>query len=52
MKLANYDDRATLVFASGGVDVRSAFDGRFGSSTQVLYDRWQEFSDFSANVFD
>jgi 2,4-didehydro-3-deoxy-L-rhamnonate hydrolase len=43
MKLANVDDRATIVTPEGGVDVAEASAGRLGPSLTSVYAEWQEF---------
>jgi 2,4-didehydro-3-deoxy-L-rhamnonate hydrolase len=43
MKLANVDDRATIVTAEGGVDVAEASAGRIGPTLSSVYAEWPEF---------
>jgi hypothetical protein len=51
MKLANHGGRATLVGPAGrAVDVAKASGGRFGPEIQPLYDDWEAFRAFSAEV--
>jgi len=50
MKLANLDGRATVVTDAGGVDVAAASGGRFGPDVQALYDDWDTFSAFAADL--
>jgi 2,4-didehydro-3-deoxy-L-rhamnonate hydrolase len=51
MKLANHGGRATLVGpAARAVDVAKASGGRFGPEIQPLYDDWEAFRAFAAEV--
>ena len=50
MKLANVAGRAALVLGDQVADVAAASDGRFGADPMNLYDQWDEFRDFAANV--
>ncbi len=43
MKLANVDDRATIVTPNGGVDVAEASAGRIGPALSSVYAEWPEF---------
>ena len=53
MRLANLSGRATML-ASGsddrGVDVAEASQGQFGPDPQSLYDRWDAFRAFAADL--
>src|ERR1700754_5214931 len=48
MLVANLDSRLTLVRGGLAVDVERASDGRFGSDPQAIYERWDEFTQWSA----
>lgn len=52
MKLANLGDPATLLVtdATKGVDVAKASGGRFGPDIQGIYDQWEEFCAFAADL--
>jgi 2-keto-4-pentenoate hydratase/2-oxohepta-3-ene-1,7-dioic acid hydratase in catechol pathway len=53
MRLANLAGRATLVVPGNddqGVDVAKASDGRFGPDVQALYDEWDAFQAFVADL--
>ena len=51
MKLANHGGRAALVGDAGhAVDVAKASGGRFGPEIQPLYDDWEAFRAFAAQV--
>ncbi len=50
MKLANHDNRATLVTDGGGIDVANASAGRFGPDPQSVFDDWAAFVAFAADV--
>ncbi|MFJ8669934.1 fumarylacetoacetate hydrolase family protein [Streptomyces sp. NPDC093600] len=43
MRTANLNDRLTLVFDDGVVDVETASGGLFPADPQVVFDRWPEF---------
>jgi 2-keto-4-pentenoate hydratase/2-oxohepta-3-ene-1,7-dioic acid hydratase in catechol pathway len=50
MKLANCDDRAVVVLDGGVVDVATASDGEFGPDPMAVYERWEEFTAFAADL--
>jgi 2-keto-4-pentenoate hydratase/2-oxohepta-3-ene-1,7-dioic acid hydratase in catechol pathway len=48
MRLANVDERLMVARQGGGfVDAATASAGRFGPDPQSVYDRWEEFEDWS-----
>ena len=53
MRVANLGGRATVVLPGGddvGIDVAEASGGKFGPDVQGLYDDWQAFRAFVANL--
>lgn len=48
MKIANIDDRLTLVVGAGGIDVEKASNGLFAADPAAIYDRWAEFRRWAA----
>jgi 2,4-didehydro-3-deoxy-L-rhamnonate hydrolase len=53
MRLANLDGRATLVVPGGdarGVDVAEVSGGQFGPEVQRLYEEWDAFRAFAADL--
>jgi 2,4-didehydro-3-deoxy-L-rhamnonate hydrolase len=51
MRIASDAGRLTLMTgARMGVDVQTASDGQFGADPQAVYDRWDEFRQWAANV--
>ncbi len=53
MRLANLGGRATLVVPGSddrGVDIAEASGGKFGPDVQVLYDEWDAFCTFVADL--
>ncbi|MEY2469275.1 MAG: 2,4-didehydro-3-deoxy-L-rhamnonate hydrolase [Actinomycetota bacterium] len=53
MRIANVGGRATLVVPGGddrGVDIANASGGKFGPDPQGLYDEWDAFTDFVADL--
>jgi 2,4-didehydro-3-deoxy-L-rhamnonate hydrolase len=50
VKLANVLGRATLILGDQIADVATASDGRFGPDPMALYDRWDEFREFTTTV--
>jgi 2-keto-4-pentenoate hydratase/2-oxohepta-3-ene-1,7-dioic acid hydratase in catechol pathway len=47
MRIANHDGRLTLLTGDGAVDVADASGGRFDHRIDAIYDRWDEFVDWS-----
>jgi 2,4-didehydro-3-deoxy-L-rhamnonate hydrolase len=50
VRLANVGGRATIVTGTGGIDVASASGGRAGPHVQALYDDWDAFEAFAAEL--
>ena len=50
MRIANLEGRLVLLKGDGAVDVASASDGRFDADPQAVYDRWDEFLEWSASA--
>jgi 2,4-diketo-3-deoxy-L-fuconate hydrolase len=50
MKLAQHNGRAVLVLAEGIADVEQCSEGRFGPDVMALYEDWDAFVDFAADV--
>ena len=50
MKLANVNERATLVTGAGGIDVANASAGQFSADVQSLYEDWGAFRAFAAEL--
>jgi len=50
MKIANVDNRATLVLGDEVADVAQVSDGRFGPDPMSLYEDWGAFLSFAARV--
>ncbi|MBY6709434.1 fumarylacetoacetate hydrolase family protein [Rhodococcus sp. BP-241] len=43
MRIANHDDRLTLLTGDAAIDVATASDGLFDHRIEHIYDRWDEF---------
>ncbi|MEI7716068.1 MAG: fumarylacetoacetate hydrolase family protein [Mycobacterium sp.] len=52
MRLANHAGRATIVRATGGIDVGDASGGRFGPDIGDIYAHWDDFATFAADLPD
>jgi 2,4-didehydro-3-deoxy-L-rhamnonate hydrolase len=51
MRISSDVGRLTLMTGTGmGVDVQTASGGRFGADPQAVYERWDEFRQWAANV--
>lgn len=50
MKIANLDGRVALVVDDTAVDVADASGGRFGPDPMDVYERWDEFGEWAADV--
>lgn len=50
MRLGNVAGRATVLVATGGIDVERASNGTFTSDVQSLYGRWDEFCAFARGL--
>lgn len=51
MRLANHDGRAVILTTdTTGFDVAEASAGRFGPGIQGIYDRWEEFTAWTAHA--
>ena len=50
MKLANCGGRAAIVLDTGIADVATVSNGRFGPDPMAIYDDWDAFRDFAAEV--
>ena len=51
MRLANVDERLMVARLGGGfVDLASASAGRFGPDPQTVYERWEEFVDWTESA--
>ncbi|WP_037184327.1 fumarylacetoacetate hydrolase family protein [Rhodococcoides fascians] len=47
MRIANHDGRLTMLTRHGAIDVARASDGLFDHRIEAIYDRWDEFVDWS-----
>ncbi|MGA0566122.1 fumarylacetoacetate hydrolase family protein [Rathayibacter sp. KR2-224] len=47
MRIANLSGRLVLVSGDRALDVEQASDGRFTSSPQAVYERWDEFTEWA-----
>jgi 2,4-didehydro-3-deoxy-L-rhamnonate hydrolase len=52
MRIANVKGRLHLVTPAGGVDVERASSGRFAADPQSVFDRWNDFRVWAADVRD
>ena len=57
MRIANLNDRAVLILAAPGeprsklaVDIAAVSDGRFGPDVQSVYEQWDAFRRWAANI--
>jgi 2,4-diketo-3-deoxy-L-fuconate hydrolase len=50
MRIANLRARLVLLMPEGAVDVERASEGRFDADPQSVFDRWDEFVDWSATA--
>lgn len=50
MRLINVDDRLAIERDGAAIDVERASGGRFASTVQSVYDRWDEFRDWAAEA--
>ena len=55
MRIANHDGRLVLVSAAAesagaGVDVETASGGKFSADPQAIYENWDQFRDWAADV--
>jgi 2-keto-4-pentenoate hydratase/2-oxohepta-3-ene-1,7-dioic acid hydratase in catechol pathway len=48
MRVANLNDRAVLLAGDGAIDVEHASSGRFGPALSAVYERWDEFTAWTA----
>jgi 2,4-diketo-3-deoxy-L-fuconate hydrolase len=49
MRFGNLSNRLTVFTDQGAIDVERASRGRFGADPQAVYDRWDEFTQWSAD---
>lgn len=52
MKIANAAGRAVIVIGETTVDIASASEGCFGPDMMSVFDNWDEFRAFAANITD
>ena len=50
MRIANVAGRLALASGEGWIDVDKSSNGTFSSDPQAVYDRWEEFSDWAADL--
>jgi 2-keto-4-pentenoate hydratase/2-oxohepta-3-ene-1,7-dioic acid hydratase in catechol pathway len=50
MRVANLNDRVTLIAGDAALDVERASGGRFGPDPQAIYARWEEFRAWAAGA--
>ncbi|MER6572778.1 fumarylacetoacetate hydrolase family protein [Streptomyces sp. NPDC001093] len=50
MRTANLHGRLALIFDDRAVDVEEASGGRFAADPQAVFERWDEFRDWAADV--
>lgn len=52
MRIANHDDRLTLVVDGRGIDIETASGGRFSADVHAAYRRWDELLEWYAEQVD
>src|SRR2546430_9784706 len=50
MRIANLSGRLVVIAGERAVAVWQASEGRFGSSPQAIYDRWEDFRSWAAQA--
>ena len=50
MRVANSAGRAVIVIGETAVDIATASEGRFGPDMMSVFDNWDEFCAFAANI--
>jgi len=50
MEIANIGGRLNVVLPEGGVDVERASDGKFSSDPAAVYERWDDFREWSEGL--